>query len=193
VLTADNLRVAYDADARIGCNPATGRPMLLTVQSLRQRNAANCPRRVHVICGGGTGVAVLGPLHRAGFHVTAGVLNRLDSDETTCRALGIAAAVEAPFSPIGSEARAACAELIADAETLVITEVPLGKGNLSNLELALDAQAKGASVVLLGDADFAKRDYAEGAGVKLLHLLAAGGARRFKSLDEWMAASARVY
>jgi len=32
--------------------------------------------------------------------------------------------------------------------------VPLGHGNLANLELAVEAQARGASIVLLGDADF---------------------------------------
>jgi len=36
VLTPENLRVAYDADARIGPNPITGRPMILTLQRAKE-------------------------------------------------------------------------------------------------------------------------------------------------------------
>jgi iron complex transport system ATP-binding protein len=189
VLTAPNLRMAYDARAQIGSNPITGRPMLLTVRPARDGAAEIGGPRVHVICGGGTGVEVLGALVRAGISVSAGVLNQLDSDQAAGEALGIAMAVEAPFSPIGPEARAACSALIADAETVMITPVPVGYGNLANLEIALEAQAGGSSIILLGDSEFTERDHANGAAAALFHRLMAAGALRYERLEDWMAST----
>ena len=43
VLTAANLRMAYNAESQIGRNPITGRPMLLAVRALRDSAAAPSP------------------------------------------------------------------------------------------------------------------------------------------------------
>jgi iron complex transport system ATP-binding protein len=188
VLTAANIRAAYGADSRIGSNPATGRPMLLTVQPIREARPDAAARRVHVICGGGTGVGTLGALARAGYCVTTGVLNRLDSDQTAAEALGIPAAVETPFSPIGPEARAECARLIRQASAVLVTAVPIGRGNLANIELAVEAQAAGIPVTLLGADEIAGRDFADGAADELFDRLIAAGARRYGSVEQWMAA-----
>ncbi len=188
VLSAANLRTAYNADSRIGCNPVTGRPMLLSVQPLRNAASNSGARRVHVICGGGTGIGVLGTLLRSGFLVTAGVLNALDSDQSAAEALGIETAVEAPFSPIGPAARKAAADLIAKAEILLITPVPVGNGNLANLELALIALSNGSSVTLLGNGELSERDHAAGAATALFHRLIEAGASRYSNVEVWIAA-----
>lgn len=185
VLTADNLRKAYDAQAQIGRNPITGRPMLLTVSPLRAEEAAPSAPRVHVVCGGGSGVGVMGTLLRYGFRVTAGVLNRLDSDQEAAEALGIEAALEAPFSAIGADARARCAALMAQAQTIIVTSVPFGHGNLANLELVVEAQVAGKRVVLLGETPVEARDYASGAATTLLHQLRDNGALTFAQLEDW--------
>ena len=67
--------------------------------------------RVHLVCGGGTGAGMMRELVDAGYEVTAGVLNALDTDEETGRELGLHMAVEAPFSPVGDEAHAENLEL----------------------------------------------------------------------------------
>lgn len=187
VLTAENLLAAYGAKSRIGANPVTGRPMLLSVDAPRAVSVEGEAARVHVICGGGTGISTLGALSRSGYRVTAGVLNRLDSDHAAAEALQIEIAVEAPFSPIASEAREACARLMADAEIVVITPAPYGKGNLANLELALEALANGASVAVLGWDCPADLDYADGVAVEMFDRLIAAGAERFSSVEDWLA------
>ena len=45
--------------------------------------------RVHLVCGGGTGAGLMRELADAGYEVTAGVLNALDTDEETGRELGL--------------------------------------------------------------------------------------------------------
>lgn len=186
VLTVEHLRQVYDAAAQVGRNPATGRPMVLTLHSVRETRADSLPSPVHVLCGGGAGLHMLGALVRQGFRVTAGVLNRLDSDQEAAEALGIPTVLEAPFSPISADARAQCAVLMAQAQMILIAPVPFGHGNLANLELAVEAQQAGKTVVLIGDTDFASRDYTGGTAARLLEQLRAQGAPCFDQWEDWL-------
>ena len=85
-------------------------------------------------------------LSDAGYEVTAGVLNALDTDEETGRELGLQMAVEAPFSPVGDEAHAENLELMRAAELVVVTAVPVSHGNARNLEAAREVLAGGIPV-----------------------------------------------
>ena len=105
--------------------------------------------RVHLVCGGGTGSSLMRELTDRGYEVSAGVLNALDSDEVTGRELGLSMAVEAPFSPVGDDAHAENLRLMADADLVVLSEVPLGHGNVRNLEAVRAALARGAQVWVL--------------------------------------------
>ena len=114
--------------------------------------------RVHVVCGGGTGAGLMRQLVDAGYEVTAGVLNALDTDEETGRELGLQMAVEAPFSPVGDEAHAENLTLMRDADIVVVTAVPLSTGNARNVEAALQLAAGGTTV--LADAAVMEMDFA---------------------------------
>jgi iron complex transport system ATP-binding protein len=102
--------------------------------------------RVHVICGGGTGSGLMRELVDAGYEVSAGALNALDTDEETGRELGLPMAVEAPFSPVSDEAHAENLRLIEAADVVVVTAVPVSHGNERNLVAARDAAAAGQPV-----------------------------------------------
>lgn len=185
VLTPANIRRAYGAYAEVRPNPITGRPSIVALQPARRIAGNPDARRVHLICGGGSGAAVMGALVRNGFHVTAGVLNRLDSDQESAEALELEAAIEAPFSDIGIEARRRCAELIARSHTLVLTSVPFGRGNLANLELAAEAQVAGKEIVLLGEALAPGRDHTGGRATEILRSLVDRGAHQYDRIDDW--------
>ena len=92
-----------------------------------------------------------------GFSVSAGVINALDTDEATGRDLGLPMAVEAAFSPISDEAYAECLSLIAEADLVLLTDVPIGRGNARNLEAMEVALAAGKAVWAV--ADIAERDF----------------------------------
>ncbi len=185
VLTASHLRRTYNANAQVGRNPATGRPSILTLHSNREQSTQSKPPHVHVICGGGSGVGILGILVRNGLRVTTGVLNRLDTDEEAAVALGIEAALEAPYSPFSADACDHARALMADAQIILVTPVPFGRGNLPNLEMAAAAQTAGKEIVLIGDADFAVRDYTSGAATHLFEQLLQGGACRYDRVEDW--------
>jgi iron complex transport system ATP-binding protein len=102
--------------------------------------------RVHVVCGGGTGAGLMRELVDAGYEVSAGVLNALDTDEETGRELGLHMAVEAPFSPVGDEAHAENLELMRAADLVIVTAVPVSHGNARNIAAALEALGEGTPV-----------------------------------------------
>ncbi len=102
--------------------------------------------RVHLICGGGTGAGMMRELADAGYEVTAGVLNALDTDEETGRELGLEMAVEAPFSPVGDEAHAENLELLRAADLVVVSAIPVSHGNARNIAAAREALAVGIPV-----------------------------------------------
>ncbi len=103
------------------------------------------------------------------------------------RALNLELATEAPFSDISDQAHQANLELIERADTVVVTDLPVGRGNLRNLEAALAAAEGGKHVLLLGTVPMPERDYADGKGVRLYERLLETGAIEVASAEEMLA------
>ena len=137
--------------------------------------------RVHLICGGGTGAGMMRELADAGYEVTAGVLNALDTDEETGRELGLQMAVEAPFSTVGEEAHAENMELLRAADLVVVSAVPISHGNARNVEAAREALAAGIPV--WADEGVRANDF-----VGVVDDLAAAGAQFFSGEDALLTA-----
>ncbi len=161
VLEPDVLSHAYGASVTVARHPVTGRP--LASPAFREAAGTKALPHVHVICGGGTGAELLALLVRRGFPVTVGVLNELDSDEEAARALGIRCVCERPFSPISDASFDEALELIADGSIVVISDIPIGHGNLRNVTLALEAARRGHPVLLLSQTPVEERDFTGGA------------------------------
>ena len=115
---------------------------------LPPRAAAGGMRRVHVICGGGSGGEILRRLCRGGWQVSCGALNVGDTDAQAAAALGLEVALEKPFSPLGTAAILRASTLADGADVVVVGEVPFGPGNIQNLELARSALRSGKPVFL---------------------------------------------
>ncbi len=185
VLTSENLRIAFAADTQIGTNPVTGRLSVFALRPLRIHPPSASLPRIHVVCGGGSGVALLGTLVQQGFAVTAGVLNRLDSDQIAAETLNLPTAVADPFTAIGPEAKSRCAQWMQQADILLVTDVPFGRGNIANLELAETAQQTGKQVILLGKTPFSQRDFCEGVALRIFDRLIANGAVSLPRIEDW--------
>ncbi len=133
-------------------------------------------RRVHVICGGGSGEEVLAALVGAGHSVSAGALHLLDSDEVLARELHVSAAVEAPFSQLSDPIRTQNRQLLASADVIVVAPLCIGPANLPNLEDAVRL-ASGRSIYLLDGPPISERDFSGGRGAQLVGELRRLGAR----------------
>jgi iron complex transport system ATP-binding protein len=163
VLTQRHIQQTYGVPVLTLRHPLTGKPLIvLTERTIASANGT----RVHVVCGGGTGGEVLTLLVAAGCQVTAGALNRGDSDYEAAQLLGIPVAEEDPFMPLSERAVDEAKRLIAQADVVVLTDVPFGWGNLANLQAILDA-ADGL-VVVFNPETIAERDFVNGQATALL-------------------------
>ena len=174
VLSPNVLARAFGPGIAVTTLPGTTTPVVLPAPP--EPDFSGLSHRIHVVCGGGSSAEILSLLHRRGHTVTAGVLNRTDSDQLACEALGIEHIAESPFSAIGQGAIAACRALMEQAEVIVITDVPFGHGNMPNLLLTAQLQAMGKLVCLVGAKSVEERDFTGGEARKVFDQLAGGGA-----------------
>ena len=186
VLTEEILRRVYHCEVRVQRDPANGS---ITVAPARRLGEVRSGHgiRVHVVAGGGSGEALLRRLSLCGYTVTCGVLNQGDSDTEVAEALGLETATERPFSPVGPEALAAARRLAAEADVVVVSDVPFGPGNVINLDLPAHAIEDGKRVFMLGGIE--GRDYTEAHdATNRTQELAARGAAQFPNVADLFAA-----
>ena len=182
VLTVENIRRVFGVDVAVRRHPTTNTLYVIPLKPTKHLRKVG--KRVHVVCGGGSGEPILHELVERGYDISAGVLNVLDTDYQVCQDLGLEVVSEAPFSPISEEAMERNLEAMASADILVLVPTPFGQGNLKNLQALVEAAERGKPVVILGDRWEEGWDYTGGEATKLLHKLKSLGARVVSSVDE---------
>ncbi|WP_309492922.1 ABC transporter ATP-binding protein [Candidatus Hecatella orcuttiae] len=184
VLTGENIKKVYGVNVLVQTHPVTGSIYVMPVSTSRPE--AKQPRRlkVHVICGGGSGVSLLNSLVDHRFNVTAGVLNLLDSDHEVADMLKVPVVGEAPFSPITEKAQAANLEMVEKADVVVLTDVPFGYANMKNLEAVKWALEHGKLIIMIEDTPIKERDFTGGKAEELWRELKNGGATTVSSVEE---------
>lgn len=153
VLTPENIGHVYGVSAAV--HNHFGKLFLTFFSPLETAGKA---LRIHLICGGGSGLTLINELYRRGFNLSLGAVNALDSDEVLGRKFSLPMAVEAPFSPISDETHQRNLELIDKAAIVILTKLPIGPGNLKNL-MALKAAASRGKEVWIIDSDTSERDF----------------------------------
>jgi iron complex transport system ATP-binding protein len=147
VMTANNLQRLFRVDLRVETNPYTGTPQITPLINTVTRNLNHL--KIHLFCGGGSGRILLRRLHLAQAELSVGPLNQGDSDHTTATALSIRTHEELPFHPYSSAVQKQTREQIAKADLCVIATNWWGEGNLSCLDLALEAQTLNKTIYLI--------------------------------------------
>lgn len=174
VLTADNIKEVYGTRVLIKKHPVTGRPTVFLLTQGGQETAGK--GRIHVICGGGAGAAVLGLLAGLGYEVSAGVLNAGDIDWETASFLDLRMTEEDPFSDISDRSHKENLEMLRRADACVLVSIPFGRGNLKNLEAASRACEWGKPVLLVEEQEIEERDFTGGEAAQRYNQLKRQGA-----------------
>lgn len=175
VLQPTLLESVYHTPVLRQMNPLTGRPLLFALSSDADPQVAPNAPQAFVIAGGGAGAELYYALLAAGWRVSTGVLNLLDTDEEIARALKLEHITEPPFSPISDEAYQRAQQVVANVDAVVIADAPFGHGNLRNLQLALWAQAQGVPVYALATRPIEQRDFTDGEATRLWRQLLTNG------------------
>jgi iron complex transport system ATP-binding protein len=182
VLTSENVREVFGVDTIVKKSPVTNSLYILPLAPQKFCSRRNCA--IHLICGAGTGTLIMKALVDEGYVVTTGVLNTLDTDYETAELLKIPTISEAPFSPITKETKFANLEMINQAAIVVVTSVPFGFGNLSNLEAALQAAKHGTRTYVIDEIPIEVRDFSNGRATAMFDDLKKHGAIFIKHPSE---------
>lgn len=178
VLTARNIKRTFGAEVAIGRNPLTGGLYIELAPPVRQ--AREKQGRLHIVCGGGSGVEVMHEL-ASEYSLSAGVLSPLDTDFEVARHLGAELALEAPFAPISPKAYKRNLELLKEADGVIVCAVQIGPGNLKNLEALLELPA--GKIYLLEPERITERDYTGGRATALVRELLVRGAVSVENIE----------
>ncbi len=180
VLTPGHLRAVYGIEAEVHENPRDGTLYISPIE--RKEIYRTFGKRVHVICGGGTGGKLLTALVDEGYGVSAGVLNIMDTDLERAEFLDVDVVAEAPFSHVSRERQRDNIRKIEEAETVILTDFPVGPGNLSNLTDGMKALDMGKRVIMLDRTGMENRDHTGGEATAIHRQMCERGAISVPSL-----------
>ncbi len=173
VITEENIQRVYETTVMVEKNPISGAPRVTPVGKAKVGEFPS-PKTIHLICGEGSGADSARRLLLRGYRVSLGVLNIGDTDQKMGTTLGLAMALEEPFSPISGRAYKENQNLMEKADLLVVERFLVGKGNLDNLKAAIEALEKGKRVIVLtNDRQY---DFTEGEASVCYQRLKEGGA-----------------
>lgn len=162
VLTSDNIYQAFGVRPIVYTEPLTG---ILTIRlgSQLPMDYMKSDKKIHVVCGGGTGARLMYELQRSGFTVTAGVLEIGDLDQLAAETLSIDHVPIPAFSAIEDKSHKRHTELATAADCTVLCDMPIGITNIKNLE-AVESSRR---VLFFEKTSIVERDFTDGKATKL--------------------------
>ncbi|HOQ68180.1 MAG TPA: ABC transporter ATP-binding protein [Candidatus Atribacteria bacterium] len=173
VMRAEEVEKLFGVEFLETTHPFSLRPFFMPLRKIKNETHRG---RIHLICGGGSGSPLMRELLEAGFSLSLGVVNQLDSDEELARKLGIPVVQEKPFSPFSPSTMEEAYRLAQKADFIVIAPTYWGRGNLPNLDLAERLVRENKVVLILKEALDSRFDYTEGeAHKKLERIIEEGG------------------
>lgn len=164
LLTCDNIADVFNTDVTISKNPVTGKTYIYPVSAIPKKKRET---KVHIICGGGSGLKLIRELADNGFSISTGVLNIGDSDWAISKEYELDVAEETPFLSIGQKAYDKSLELACAARFIVLLPIYFSKANIRNLEILKETELKDKTIYILGDENFEQRDFTGGEALNI--------------------------
>lgn len=183
VVTQRNMEKAYNMDIIVNENPYTNSPYIIPI-SHRKKNNKVSRKKIHIICGGGTGEEVIRKLELNGYKISLGVVNIGDSDWKLGKRLSLKMIEEMPFTDISQDNFERNINVIKESDIIVLTSIPYGRGNIKNIEAAYRGLQLGKNVILIDDyGKYDTFDYIEGKAQALLDKMKSNGLKIVKTVD----------
>lgn len=182
VITVKNIEQAYNMKVAIEKNKYTGTTYLTPIE-IRKGKRNYKFNNVHIVSGGGSGQEVINRLYKEGFNLSLGVLNVGDTDWDHGKSLYIPIVEEAPFAGISDKSYIKNIDAILKSDIVVITNVPIGTGNIKNLLAAQRGLEAGKKVYYLGNNNM-NFDYTTGEATKIIEDMKLKGMQYIKTIDE---------
>lgn len=189
VITSDNIRRVYGVEVWVRKHPTNGRPYVISGIKAGYKKPPRTfdkSQLVHVIGGGGTAAPILAKLARRSYRITCGVLSIGDTDQEVADALDIPYISQPLFAGINAESIKRHMKLIEAADMVVLADVPVGHGNLPNIEAALNGVRSGKKLFVMKPELISKRDFTDGRATTLMNEMLTLGAEAAGTVDDLM-------
>jgi iron complex transport system ATP-binding protein len=206
VLEPRLLKRVYGIDVQVGILRGAQHLSVLPPDSasIDDERAREGQPQVLVMAGGGSGELLMRALADVNIPFIAGALNIGDSDHTLALRLASAVITEQPYAPISPATLEQVRTSLLRMKFLLFCPMPIGPGNLSLLQEALEAAHRGIKVLILAptvldsksktqvvtvdealqQTGIARRDYTNGEGVRLVREMLQAGATVVESVAE---------
>lgn len=155
VLTEKVLSKVYDMEMIVRDNKLLSFKEIVPLRVRRAKKEKEIS--IHVMCGGGTGEYIIEKLYSERYNISCGIISEGDSDLELCKNLNINYVSESPFTEFSETAIKKNREYIKQSDIIILTDVPIGWGNLANIELLEEINDK--KIIILHTIN---RDYVEG-------------------------------
>ncbi len=190
VVTSDNIRSVYGAEVWVRRHPVNARPYVIS--GIRGRGAKPAPTQsdvlsrpaIHIIGGGGTAAPALAKLVRRGYDVTCGVLSIGDADQEVADALDVPYIAQQIFESISEQSSERHHKLMQTADVVLLMNMPIGHGNLANIETAMRAAVNGKLVIAIDPHGISSRDFTDGKASALIEQILTNGCKPAETLDQ---------
>ncbi|RZN65063.1 MAG: ABC transporter ATP-binding protein [Candidatus Methanoliparum thermophilum] len=175
VLTSENIREAFCVQASVKKDPLTNSLSLVIPRKEKKRKIKEKGLlKIHIICGGGSGSTLMHSLNEK-YEVTAGVIHKFDTDFEVAKSFDIDVVSELPFSPISDEKFKENLNMIKRSDIVIMTDMPIGFGNIKNLYSAIYAIENKKEVLIIDETPIEERDFTNGEATEIFKRLRENG------------------
>src|SRR6056297_1637066 len=164
VFKVETLSKAYNMEMLIRENKLLNFREIVPLRVNRDVNKKN--KKIHIICGGGTGEYIIEKLFSEKYDISCGIIHDGDSDVRVCESLDIECIKEKPFSEFTLKAIKEYIDSIEESDIILVTDVPFGKHNIKNLRVLKDFENK--KIIILHNKN---RDFINGESDSLIEEL----------------------
>ena len=184
IITNNNIESIYNLKVAIEKNKYTDTTYITPIE-IRNQESINSKTKIHIISGGGSGQEVVNKLYLEGYDLSLGVLNVGDTDWNHGKSLMLPIVEEIPFTKISEESYSENLGQINKSDIIVITNTPIGFGNMKNLLAAYQGLKLGKPVYYIkGNRD--NNDYTNGEATELIDKMQSEGLKIVNSLEMLM-------
>ncbi len=164
VFNVENLSKAYNMEMLIRENKLLNYREIVPLRVNRDINEKD--KKIHIVCGGGTGEYIIEKLFSEKYDISCGIIHDGDSDVRVCESLNIDCIKEKPFSEFSEKVINDYKNKIQSSDIVLVTDVPFGKHNIINLRILKEYKNK--KIIILHNKN---RDFIDGESDKIIEKL----------------------
>lgn len=155
VITAENLKKAFDLHAAVYTNQVTGE---LDIYTFSQPECVMQNKKVHIIGGNGTSGAIIRRLYEQEYQISIGILEQGDIDTAIAKAFQVESITTQNFNQMSERIKLENKQKIETADFVVLTNCNYTEQNYFNLEMAALAKR----LIIIEDTPIEERDFTKG-------------------------------